>query len=63
MMEKWYAKFIEEINHSIYAYHNEMINEEITKIVITGAKMLSYQPEQRFVKGCGWLARRYCISD
>ena len=41
MMEKWYAKFIEEINHSIYAYHNEMINEEITKIVITGAKMLA----------------------
>ncbi len=40
-LEKWHAKFIEEINHSIYAYHSEMINEEIAKIVITGAKMLS----------------------
>jgi len=39
--DKWHAKFIEEINHSIYAYHSEMINEEITKIIITGGEMLA----------------------
>lgn len=40
-LDKWHAKFIEEINHSIYAYHSEMINEEITKIIITGGEMLA----------------------
>ncbi|MDP8298193.1 MAG: pilus assembly protein PilM [Candidatus Orphnella occulta] len=40
-LDKWHAKFIEEINHSIYAYHSEMINEEITRIIITGAEILT----------------------
>ncbi len=39
-LDKWQGKFIEEINHSIYAYHSEMINEEISGIVITGAEKL-----------------------
>lgn len=32
-------KLIKGINHSIYAYQNEMINEEIVEVIITGAQV------------------------
>ncbi len=39
-MDQWQRKFIEETKHSIYAYQNEMIDKEISKIMISGADML-----------------------
>lgn len=43
-------KFMEEINHSIYAYHSEVINEEISKIIITGAEMLTASLDKNVLK-------------
>ncbi len=34
-VEAWQKKFIEEVNHSIYAYQNEIIGKEIGKIIIS----------------------------
>lgn len=39
-MDEWQEKFIEEIKHSIYAYQNEIADKEISKIVISGVKMI-----------------------
>jgi len=39
-MDEWQRKFIEEIEHSMYAYQNEIIDKEISKIVISGAEIL-----------------------
>jgi Tfp pilus assembly PilM family ATPase/Tfp pilus assembly protein PilN len=47
---KFREKFIEEINHSIYAYHSEMINEEISKMIITGAEMLAASLDKNVLK-------------
>ena len=33
--EQWYKKFIEEINHSIYAFQNEVMDKEIDRVVIS----------------------------
>lgn len=38
--ELWQAKFIEEVNHSIYAYQNEAMDGEIDKIIISSPKMI-----------------------
>lgn len=48
--DKFRAKFIEEINHSIYAYHSEMINEDISKMIITGAEMLATSLDKNVLK-------------
>ncbi len=40
MDEEDVRKFIEEIKHSIYAYQNETVDKEISKIIITGAEAL-----------------------
>lgn len=40
-IDEWQSKFIEEVNHSVYAYQNEMIGKEISKIMITGAERLT----------------------
>jgi hypothetical protein len=39
-MEQWPKKFIEEINHSIYAYQNEMVGQQISKIIVTSSEAL-----------------------
>ena len=49
-MDKWQEKFVEEINRSIYAYHSEIINEEISKIIITGAEMLTASFDEAVLK-------------
>lgn len=40
-MNEWQVKFIEEINLSIYAYQNEVLDKDIAKIIITGAEMVT----------------------
>jgi len=40
-MEKWQKELIEEINRSIYAYQNEMVNKDISKIVIGGSERIT----------------------
>ncbi len=39
--DKWHGEFIEEINRAIYAYNNEMVNKEISKIVISGSERVT----------------------
>jgi len=48
--DEFREKFMEEINHSIFAYHSEMINEEISKMVITGAEMLAANLDKDVLK-------------
>jgi len=40
-MDKWQKELIEEINRSIYAYQNEMVNKDISKIVIGGSERVT----------------------
>ena len=49
-MDEWQRKFIEEIKHSIYAYQNEMIDKEISKIVISGADMVIIDLDEGVLK-------------
>ncbi|MEA3328976.1 MAG: pilus assembly protein PilM [Candidatus Omnitrophota bacterium] len=37
---RWQEKFVEEVKHSIYAYQNEMLDKEISQILISGAEPL-----------------------
>lgn len=39
-MEQWQKKFVEEINHSIYAYQNEIMGKEIGKIIISRPRLV-----------------------
>ncbi|MDD5560715.1 MAG: pilus assembly protein PilM [Candidatus Omnitrophica bacterium] len=39
-LEQWQKKFIEEVNHSIYAYQNEIIGKEIDKIIISRPRLV-----------------------
>jgi len=39
-LELWQKKFIEEVNHSIYAYQNEIIGKEIGKIIISRPRLV-----------------------
>jgi len=38
--ELWQKKFVEEVNHSIYAYQNEIIGKEIGKIIISRPRLV-----------------------
>jgi len=37
--ELWQKKFVDEINHSIYAYQNEIVGKEINKIIISRPRL------------------------
>ena len=39
-LEIWQKKFIEEVNHSIYAYQNEIMGKEIDKIIISRPRLV-----------------------
>jgi len=39
-LELWQKKFIEEVNHSIYAYQNEIMGKEIDKIIISRPRLV-----------------------
>jgi Tfp pilus assembly protein PilN len=39
-LELWQKKFVEEINHSIYAYQNEIMSKEIDKIIISRPRLV-----------------------
>ena len=39
-LELWQKKFIEEINHSIYAYQNEIMGKEIDRIIISRPRLV-----------------------
>ncbi len=39
-LEIWQKKFVEEINHSIYAYQNEIMGKEIDKIIISRPRLV-----------------------
>ena len=39
-LELWQKKFIEEVNHSIYAYQNEITGKEIDKIIISRPRLV-----------------------
>lgn len=40
-MDEWQKEFVEQMNHSIYAYQNEMMTKDIGKIIITGVEILT----------------------
>jgi len=39
-IEQWQQKFIEAVNHSIYAYQNEVMGKEIDRIVISRPRLV-----------------------
>ncbi|MDD5505347.1 MAG: pilus assembly protein PilM [Candidatus Omnitrophica bacterium] len=39
-IEQWQKKFVDEVNHSIYAYQNEIMGKEIEKIIISRPRLL-----------------------
>ena len=39
-LEQWQKKFVEEVNHSIYAYQNEIAGKEIDKIIISRPRLV-----------------------
>jgi len=49
-MDKWHKDFIEEVNRSFYAYQNEMINKDITRIVISGSERLTKKLNDNLLK-------------
>jgi len=49
-IDKWHKDFIEEVNRSFYAYQNEMINKEITKIIISGSERLTAKLNDNLLK-------------
>ena len=49
-IDKWHKDFIEEVNRSFYAYQNEMINKEITKIIISGSERLTSKLNDNLLK-------------
>ncbi len=50
LTEEWQKSFIEEINHSLYGYQNEMIDKEIYRIVITGADVFTSELNESVLK-------------
>lgn len=50
LTEEWQTRFIEEINHSIYGYQNEMIDKEIDRIIITGADIFTSELNESILK-------------
>jgi len=49
-IDKWHKDFIEEVNRSFYAYQNEMINKEITRIIISGSERLTAKLNDNLLK-------------
>ncbi len=49
-IDKWQKDFIEEVNRSTYAYQNEMVHKDISKIVISGAERLTTKLNDNLLK-------------
>lgn len=49
-IDKWQKEFIEEVNRSIYAYHNEMVNKDIGKVIISGSERLTAKLNDNFLR-------------
>jgi len=45
-LEQWQKKFVEEVNHSIYAYQNEIMGKEIDKIIISQPRLVGDSLDQ-----------------
>jgi len=52
--EVWQKKFIDEINHSIYAYQNEVTGKEIDRIIMSRPRLIGDSLDKAVLeKGCG----------
>lgn len=49
-IDKWQKDFIEEVNRSIYAYNNEVVNKDIGKIVIGGSERITAKFNDNLLK-------------
>jgi len=45
-LELWQQKFVEEVNHSIYAYQNELMGKEIDRIIISRPRLVGDSLDQ-----------------
>ena len=46
----WQEKFLEEIRLSIYAYQNEVMDKDVSKVIITGSEMVTNDLNESVIK-------------
>ena len=49
-IEHWQKKFVDEVNHSIYAYQNEIMGKEIDRIIISRPRLVGDSLDQAALK-------------